>query len=222
MSKSNIEKGYDNWSKEYDSFDNPMIAIDEMYFPETIGTIDGLKVLDLGCGSGRYSLKLAQNNAIVTGIDLSEGMLEKARHKTSKYNINFIKHDIQQNLPFADKSFDLVISSLVFEHIKDLGKIYSEIHRVLNDDGRFLFSEMHPSMFYKNIQAHYTDDETGKEIEIGSYRRQLCDFINPLIKTGFQIKTISEHCCNEELIKAIPKAKKHLNYPMIFIMQLKK
>lgn len=220
MNKSTVEKGYDSWSEEYDSFDNPMIVIDEMHFPEVLGDIRDLKVLDLGCGSGRYSLKLAKAGAIVTGIDISSGMLEKAELKTKDYKVEFIKHDIQSSLPFEDNSFDMVIASLVFEHIKDLSGIFIEIKRVLKPGGKFKFSEMHPAMFYKNIQAHYTDEETGEEVVIGSYRRSMSDFINPLLAADFKIEFISEHCCDNKLITLIPKARKHEGYPMIFIMQL--
>ena len=77
-------------------------------------------------------------------------------------------------------------------------------------------------MFYKNIKAHFRDKETGEEIEIGSHKRFLSDFINAATSAGFYIVNISEIEASEEIINLVPKTRKHAGEPMLFTMQLKK
>ena len=73
-----------------------------------------LKVLDVGCGTGRHSVRMAQEGAVVTGVDFSEGMLERARGKAREggVEVEFVRHDIGGRLPFEDGAFDLVVCGL--------------------------------------------------------------------------------------------------------------
>jgi len=66
-------------------------------------------ILDIGCGTGRHSIELTKRNYKLTGIDISDSLLERAREKAKKLHltINFQKHDAR-NLPFTDE-FDLAI-----------------------------------------------------------------------------------------------------------------
>ena len=105
----------------------------------------GEKVLDVGCGTGSLTIiakKKVGEKGEVTGLDLSSQMIERAKQKAEKYdlNITFCEGSID-NLEFSDSCFDVVISSWMFHHlpinIKKDG--LKEIHRVLKNDGRFLF-----------------------------------------------------------------------------------
>lgn len=68
-----------------------------------------LKILDVGCGTGRHAIELTKRGYNVVGIDLSESQLARARAKASleNLNINFIKHDAR-NLPFSEE-FDIAL-----------------------------------------------------------------------------------------------------------------
>ena len=78
---SAIRDGYDRWSLVYDHDANPHIALEEPLLREQLGSVRGVAVLDLGCGTGRHSLWLASAGAVVTALDISEGMLAQARLK---------------------------------------------------------------------------------------------------------------------------------------------
>jgi ubiquinone/menaquinone biosynthesis C-methylase UbiE len=97
------------------------------------------RVLDVGCGTGNFSLKLAGYGCEVTGIDLSEEMLAQARHKAEgiKPEMLFKRMDVY-NLEFPDNHFDGVFSMAAFEFITQPGKAYSEMFRVLKPGGRLL------------------------------------------------------------------------------------
>ncbi|AJC72515.1 ubiquinone biosynthesis protein UbiE [Thermococcus guaymasensis DSM 11113] len=95
------------------------------------------RALDLGCGTGNYTLELKKRGFDVIGLDASEEMLKIARMK----GLNCIKGDAY-NLPFPDESFDLVLSVTMFEFIHEPEKVIAEIHRVLKPGGEVLIGTM--------------------------------------------------------------------------------
>ncbi len=95
------------------------------------------KALDLGCGTGNYTLELKKRGFDVIGLDASEEMLKIARLK----GLNCIKGDAY-NLPFPDESFDLVLSVTMFEFIHEPEKVIAEIYRVLKPGGEVLIGTM--------------------------------------------------------------------------------
>ncbi len=76
-----VIEGYDKWGSTYDRDPNPLIAVEERVTLDVIGDVRGQRVLDLGCGTGRYCVLLARRGAELVGVDPSEEMLERARRK---------------------------------------------------------------------------------------------------------------------------------------------
>jgi ubiquinone/menaquinone biosynthesis C-methylase UbiE len=70
-------------------------------------------------------------------------MLNRARSLADN-NVRFVEHDLTRPLPFEDATADLVVISLVLEHIEDIAPIYREVARVLRPDGEALVLELHP------------------------------------------------------------------------------
>src|SRR5438874_10305789 len=141
-----VRTGYDRWSAVYDHDANPLQALEEPFVRAALGDVRGLAVLDLGCGTGRHSLGLADAGAVVTAVDFSAGMLAEARRKPGADAIRFLAHDLHDPLPFADGTFDRVVSGLVLEHLSDLPGFFREAWRVLKPGDRAVVSAMHPAM----------------------------------------------------------------------------
>ncbi len=101
---------------------------------------DGATVLDAGTGTGESIawLMKATNPLQVTGLDLSEKMLEKAREKIKHANVTFRQGDMLA-LPFADKSFDVVMSSWAIETCTEPRRAVEEFLRVIKDDGYVIY-----------------------------------------------------------------------------------
>ena len=107
--------------------------------------LDGLRVLDLGCGEGRHSISIwMQTRAQVIGMDLSRNDMLTARsrkadfevNETDNHSLNFVEAS-GLNLPFADNTFDVVICSEVLEHVPNYAGMLDEIRRVLITGGVF-------------------------------------------------------------------------------------
>ena len=101
----------------------------------------GMRVLDAGCGTGNFSMKMAALGAHVEGVDLSAPMIGYAQEKaaTSEYadQLHFQLGDLYQ-LPFPDHSFDAVLSMAAFEFIHDDQRALDEFLRVVKPGGHVL------------------------------------------------------------------------------------
>lgn len=110
----------------------------------------GASVLDVGCGPGHLSLRLAGERGLdVTGLDLDPAMIERARANAPrvmhgpKGSPAFVVADVA-SLPFGDNSFDLVVSTLSLHHWAEPTRGLAEIGRVLRADGQALVWDFRP------------------------------------------------------------------------------
>ena len=103
--------------------------------------LDGLRVLDIGCGTGFFSERLAEKGAIVIAADLSSEMLKQAKNRCADKVVEYREADAEA-LPFADDSFDLVFSSLALQWCCDLSVPLKELQRVTKPAGRIYFSTL--------------------------------------------------------------------------------
>jgi len=116
--------------------------------PWGLGRLEpGERVLDIGSGAGTDSLVAAQMvgaDGRVTGIDMTPQMLAKARAAAAEMgaaNVEFVESEAEQ-LPFADGTFDVVVSNGVIDLIPDKDAVFSELHRVLVPGGRLQIADV--------------------------------------------------------------------------------
>jgi arsenite methyltransferase len=116
--------------------------------PFALGALEpGEAVLDVGSGAGTDSLVAAQMvgaDGRVTGIDMTPEMLAKARAAAAEMgatNVEFVEGEVER-LPFADASFDVVISNGVIDLIPDKEAVFAEIQRVLRPGGRIQVADV--------------------------------------------------------------------------------
>lgn len=95
---------------------------------ESLEPLAGRRVLDLGCGKGRFARPLAEAGAVVYGIDLSHAMLADAA------GVGRVRGSARR-LPFAAETFDAVIAVEVFEHLAAIDDVLAEARRVLRPGG---------------------------------------------------------------------------------------
>jgi arsenite methyltransferase len=120
----------------------------------------GERVLDIGAGPGFLAAEIATTvgpDGLVHGVDVSESMLAIARHRRAvapAAPIEFQRADALA-LPFADSSFDAVLSTQVYEYVDDLPAALAEAHRVLSPGGRLLVldTDWDSIVWYSNDQS---------------------------------------------------------------------
>jgi SAM-dependent methyltransferase len=100
------------------------------------GPGQGSLIVDLGCGTGRFSEPLAERfSARVVGVDPSEKMLDVARKKTKSNHVEF-RHLAAKPLPMVDSAVDIVFMSMVFHHLENAVEAAGECRRILRCGGR--------------------------------------------------------------------------------------
>jgi ubiquinone/menaquinone biosynthesis C-methylase UbiE len=214
-----VRAGYDRWAMVYDHDANPLQALEDPAVRAAAGDVRGLAVLDLGCGTGRHALWLAAAGANVTALDFSAGMLDEARRKPGAEAVRFVEHDLHQPLPFGAE-FDLVVSGLVLEHLRDVGPFFTEARRVLKGGGRAVISAMHPAMFLRGSQARFTDPESGEIVQPGSIAHSIGEFVMAAHRAGFRPTAITEHAPTADFAAAYPRAAKYIDWPMLVVLSL--
>lgn len=115
--------------------------------PFSLGPLTkGERVLDLGCGAGTDTLIAAQMvgaEGYVTGIDMTPEMLDRARASAAEMatSVDLVEGEAE-SLPFADESFDVIVSNGVIDLIPDKDAVLSEMFRVLRPGGRIQVADV--------------------------------------------------------------------------------
>jgi len=123
------------------------------------------RILDLGCATGEYSARLARlyKGAQVFSVDIAIPMLKEVkRRSTWRRPLRTICGDIQA-LPVADKSIDLIFSSLALQWCGSLDDAFSEFRRVLRPGGFVMFSTFGPDTL-KELRASWADVDNEKHV----------------------------------------------------------
>jgi len=212
-------EGYDLWSQVYDGDGNPLVALEERIVLPMLRDLRGRRVLDVGCGTGRHAIRLAQAGADVTAIDFSSGMMGIAKSKPGAERVAWIEHDLTRPLPVPEHGFDLVLCALVLDHIHDVPCFFGLLAWACTPSGAVLVTVMHPAMMLRGVQARFTDPATGQRTMPESAPNQISDYVMGAAGAGLRITHLSEHVVDEELIAACPRAEKHRDWPLLLVMR---
>lgn len=143
--------------------------------------------LDLGSGRGTDVLRMAEDVGelgFVYGIDISEGMLEKAKKTAEKFevkNVEFLRSELEI-IPLPVNSIDLIISNCTLNHAKDKQAVWNEIYRVLKANGRFVISDIYST---EVVPEEYSNDPIAvAECWAGSVTKK--EYMDILNKSGFK------------------------------------
>lgn len=180
--KSNVynsREGYNLAASVYDRRLKYLNSFEKDVIKKMLGKFRGKKILDLGAGTGRLIPYLKEGGAKIFAVDISEKMVELLKEKFPK--IETLLAD-NENLPFKDCSFDLVIAAFLIVHLKNLDKTFREVYRVLEDGGSFIVTNINQK---KAPKIELTD---GSEIVISSYYHRPQDVTKALENNLFTIE----------------------------------
>jgi len=117
-----------------------MVPARMRFFDRLVGDWRDRTVLDLGCGGGFMAEAIAAKGARVTGLDPAGEALAAARRHAEEQGLAIdYREGKGEALPFADASFDIVVSCDALEHVEDLSRVLDEVARVVRPDGLFVF-----------------------------------------------------------------------------------
>ena len=192
-----------------------------------VGDVDGLAVLDAGCGAGPLAQWLLDAGARVTAFDGSPAMAAlAARRLGARADVRVA--DLNQPLAFlASGSFDLVVASLVLHYLADWGPPLGELHRVLRPGGRLVFSTHHPTFVWRTFDrpdyfaTELIEDEWmmgGCPHSVRFYQRPLTAMSHAIAAAGFLIERITEPSPGPEFAAADPDAYRRLSAKPWFVV----
>ncbi|HMA24670.1 MAG TPA: class I SAM-dependent methyltransferase, partial [Gemmatimonadaceae bacterium] len=187
-----IARAYDRWATRYDVDDNRTRDLDARVLRESDLAVNGRDVLELGCGTAKNTVWLAERARRVVGLDFSRGMLEVARSRLATGNVELIEHDVQTRWPVSDGEFDLVVADLILEHLENVTPVFAEAARVLRPGGTMFMCELHPYRQWRGGQAHFTDEWSGETIFAPAYAHSIAEYVNAGIGAGLELRRLDE------------------------------
>ncbi|MDJ0555881.1 MAG: bifunctional 2-polyprenyl-6-hydroxyphenol methylase/3-demethylubiquinol 3-O-methyltransferase UbiG [Microcoleaceae cyanobacterium MO_207.B10] len=118
------------------------------------------QIIEIGCGGGIFCEYIARQGYNILGVDISSGSISVAQEHALKNNltVNYQTASVYE-LPFADESFDVVMSSDFLEHIEDLERAIYEMSRILKQNGLFIFDTI--SRSEKSVQTYMSLESQG-------------------------------------------------------------
>ena len=168
------------------------------------------RVLDIGCGEGQVTRRLASHNSNVLGLDATWAQISVA---ASRANGDAYVRGSAVALPFRDHVFDAALACLVFAHIAEMHHAIEEVTRVLRPTGRFVLMLNHPltqtpgsgwvedhmhdpPSHYWRIGQYLVEQETIEEVELGVHipfiHRPLGAYVNALADNGLRVERMLE------------------------------
>jgi SAM-dependent methyltransferase len=205
---------YDGLADWYDSFVRAagLTAIELEAMTRLLGPGPG-RCLDLGCGTGVSIEPLTDAGWSVVGLDVSSDQLRVARERTGHLAVSLIQGDAAA-LPFADASFDAVVSLLTHTDFDDFARVAAEVARVLVPGGRLVYVGPHPCFLAPTVERRADEPHLLHE----GYRRRgwwhdapgfrlgregvrgragvnhltLADFLNAIVVSGLRLQRVEE------------------------------
>jgi ubiquinone/menaquinone biosynthesis C-methylase UbiE len=195
-----VGDAYNSWSSQYETNVNRTRDLEAVSLRENLAFIPFQTCLEIGCGTGKNTEWLVTRCDHVTAVDLSQGMLDKARSKGLP-NVSFICADTRKDWNFSERIFDIVVFSLVLEHISDLDDIFRKSSAVLSKGGHIYIGELHPFKQYTGSKARF-ETEQGTEV-VECYVHHISDFLGAAAKQGLSIHALKEYFDEDD--RSIPR-----------------
>lgn len=195
----------------------------------------GQRVLDLGCGLGYHCRWAAEQGAAsVTGIDLSERMLESARTTCAGLPVTFRRADLE-TADLGENAYDLAFSSLAVHYLEDFDSFCRRVRKALRDGGHFACSMEHP-IFAARANPEFVTDAEGRRASavfqylnegkrltnwiadgVVKHHRLISTTFNSLQRAGLHVDQIDEWSANDADIAAHPEWEQERYEPMFLL-----
>ena len=184
-----VQEGYERWAPTYDREPNPVLRVEERQLALMLPSLQGKRVLDLACGTGRWlGWLMAEGAGAGAGVDLSPAMLGQARRKAALTG-RLVEADCEA-IPFADAIFDVVVCSFAVAQINDLRRVAREVARVATLEADVFVTDLHPDAYAQGWQTGFRDDRGA--VEIATFCRSTQEFLAAWTSAGFDCAQMVE------------------------------
>jgi SAM-dependent methyltransferase len=228
------------WIREARDGRNPTrTGLLDGYMLDACGDVTGLRVLDCGCGEGRFCRMLMDRGAAsALGLDLCEPMIEAAlefRTGDDEYRVADA-----QDLGFLDDgSFDLAVSYLNQCDLPDFQANNREVFRVLKPGGRFVVANLHPmrsaaGFWHRSadgakehviLDRYFDEDQrrwTMMNVDFTNFHRSLSTYVKGFLDAGFVLEDLAEPTIAAERLAEFPELDDELRVPNFIVYALVK
>ena len=211
-------EGYGEWAPTYErTVEDAM----DVALLERLRTVEWTgEVADLGCGTGRTGAWLASRGvAAIDGVDVTPEMLDAARQRGVFRSLR--EGDVAA--PGLDAgAYDLVTSSLVDEHLADVGPMYREAARLLRDGGTFVHVGFHPHFIMASGMPTHYDGADGRPVAIETHVHQLSEQVAAGLGAGLTLAEMHERIVDDAWVELKPKWHRYRGHPISFVLAWRK
>ena len=207
---------YERWAANYPPHaHNALMQAEEAAMLRLCPPLGGMRVLDLACGSGRYTqIALQQGAASTVGFDNSPPMLRVNNHGVKAVSTS-------EAIPLKSASVDVVLCGLALGHLPALAASLSEIGRVLKHGGHALVSDFHPFIFLNGQRRTFTD-AAGKTFAVEHHVHLYADYHAAAEKTGFVIDGVLEPRLGQDAGVRFHDGSTRLGTPVVIVYRFRK
>ncbi|NLZ29129.1 MAG: class I SAM-dependent methyltransferase [Firmicutes bacterium] len=209
---------------------------------EMIGPVNGRSILDLYCGAGYFSRRLASLGAKVTAVDNSERLVGIARevNKNEECSIDYAVAEPTDLSVIEDSSFDDIVCNMGLMITRDLAGTVAELARLVKLGGRFVFSVVHPCFcmpdacwvrdnegkyLYKTVDNYFNEAWWNSELsatirsKTRTRHRTFSNYANAIGARGFSIRRMSEPRPSPEVLTLKPDLELYDRVPAAIVVE---
>lgn len=200
--------------------------------------LDGLDILDLGCGFGTFARYAVQHGASsVTGVEISQRMLSVAREQTSEDRVTYCRASME-SYAMQPAGYDLVVSSLALHYVRDFSQLCGNVASGLKKGGHFIFSVEHPVCtarpegWVKNEEETFWPVDRYQEEgirhtrwfveDVVKYHRTTQTYVNSVIQTGLSLQALLEPQADPAVLAERPRLREHARRPPFLLLKARK
>lgn len=155
-----VDDWYDDYVEDPESYHQRVV---EPNLVRILGDVSGKNVLDLGCGQGYFCRLFSEKGAIMSGVDVSPELIEKANQRSNGAKIRYVVSPAEDLFSFANQSQDIVFSVLATQNMRELDRVIAEVKRTLKPDGRLILILNHPAFRVPQDSDWYYNPENKKQ-----------------------------------------------------------
>lgn len=217
---ANTRAAYERWAPLYPPFPhNPLMRAEQAAMLGLWPDVRGRCVLDLACGSGRYSQLLVEHRAgQVVALDDCAPMLAQVSGADRV-------RGTMMSLPFASDTFDAVVCGLAIGHASDIASWMSEVARVLKKSGLLLYSDFHPAAARAGLPRSFKDQED-RQVTVPHSRHELADQLQSVAAANLNVEAVREVRAGMELNEAFKQSaefyRRWHGLPLVLIVRARK